>query len=98
MPATAPRIQARPPHALRVAIVALGVLAGISVGLSDAPAWIALAIPLLAWTDWPKAVETIPWSGGIVRRGPIVVVSRRYVFLANARERRELALKATRDV
>lgn len=93
-----PRIDVKPPHALRAALLVLALLAGTAVGMSDAPAWIALAIPVLLWIEWPKTHAAIAWSSDIARRGPLVVVSRRHVFLANARERRELALRAPRDV
>ena len=93
-----PRIAARAPRALRGAMVALAGLAGIAVSLSDLPAWVAIVVPLLCWLDWPLASSTIPWSTDIARRGPLVVVSRRHVFLADARERREIALWMTRHV
>ena len=57
-----------------------------------------MAIPVLAWAEWPKAESSIPWSTDLARRGPLVVVSRRYVFLADARERRELSRWMARHV
>lgn len=48
------RIEARPPHALRAAVLALGALAGAACTLSDAPAWLGVALPVLAWLEWPR--------------------------------------------
>ena len=50
-------IESRSPTALRSAVLALGALAGAACALSDAPAWIAFAIPALAWLEWPRPAQ-----------------------------------------
>jgi hypothetical protein len=113
------RIEARPPRALRAAVLALGALAGAACALSEAPAWLGVAVPVLAWLEWPRrpawkvlalgsqamldgeAVESM----NVQRRGPLAVLAwrargrmQRYVFLAEAAQRRALSLWARAHV
>ena len=83
------RIESKPPHALRAAVLALGALAGAACALSQAPAWLALAIPVLAWLEWPRRARWRVLALGadatvdgeavdamtVQRRGPLAVLA-----------------------
>ena len=101
------RIESEPPRALRAAVLALGALAGVACALSEAPAWVGLAIPVLAWLEWPRRPEWRVLALGsdatldgepveamrVQRRGPLAVLSWR----AKGRTQRHVFLAGAQE-
>jgi hypothetical protein len=54
------RIELRPAPALKLCLVLLAVLAGASVWLSAAPAWVSALPPLLLLASWPRRPADAP--------------------------------------